>query len=162
MNSSKMQTLKSDKYSGKTLQIFCFFQWAEPKSQIGGARKCGKWKSDKYSWKIREIHFKSNLNGIHKIGGAHRMAVTLHSVIQPECTQRIISSSDTYLSNYYPFSTVRDQMKALEGSKEKFDCFKGIVDPTDLQVSWGTWLDTASPPLPSNTSAGVLLSIISL
>ena len=75
---------------------------------------------------------------LHKIGGAHRMAVTLHSVIQPECTQRIISSSDTYLSNYYPFSTVRDQMKALEGPKEKFDCFKGIVDPTDLQVSWGT------------------------
>ena len=66
------------------------------------------------------------------------MAVTLHSVIQPECTQRKISSSDTYLSNYYPFSTVRDQMKALEGPKEKFDCFKGIVDPTDLQVSWGT------------------------
>ena len=58
------------------------------------------------------------------------MAVTLHSVIQPECTQRKISSSDTYLSNYYPFSTVRDQMKALEGPKEKFDCFKGIVDPT--------------------------------
>ena len=69
---------------------------------------------------------------LHKIGGAHRMAVTLHSVIQPECTQRIISSSDTYLSNYYPFSTVRDQMKALEGPEEKFDCFKGIVDPTDL------------------------------
>ena len=61
------------------------------------------------------------------------MAVTLHSVIQPECTQRIISSSDTYLSNYYPFSTVRDQIKALEGSKEKFDCFKGIVDPTNYQ-----------------------------
>ena len=36
-----------------------------------------------------------------------------------------------YLSNYYPFSTVRDQMKALEGPKEKFDCFKGIVDPTE-------------------------------
>ena len=60
---------------------------------------------------------------LHKIGGAHRMAVTLHSVIQPECTQRIISSSDTYLSNYYPFSTVRDQMNAVEGRKEKFDCF---------------------------------------
>ena len=54
---------------------------------------------------------------LHKIGGAHRK----------------ISSSDTYLSNYYPFSTVRDQMKALEGSKEKFDCFKGIVDPTKYQ-----------------------------
>ena len=61
--------------------------------------------------------------GLHKISGAHRMAVTLHSVIQPECTQRIISSSDTYLSNYYPFSTVRDQMNAVEGRKEKFDCF---------------------------------------
>ena len=60
---------------------------------------------------------------LHKIGGAHRMAVTLHSVIQPECTQRIISSSDTYLSNYYPFFPVRDKMNAVEGRKEKFDCF---------------------------------------
>ena len=61
--------------------------------------------------------------GLHKIGGAHRMAVTLHSVIQPECTQRIISSSDTYLSNYHPLFPVRDQMNAVEGRKEKFDCF---------------------------------------
>ena len=69
---------------------------------------------------------------LHKIGGAHRMAVTLHSVIQPECTQRIISSSDTYLSNYYPISTVRDQMNAVKGRKEKFDCFQGIVDLATL------------------------------
>ena len=37
---------------------------------------------------------------------------------------------------------MRDQMKALEGPKENFDCFQGIVDPTDCQVSWGTWLDS--------------------
>ena len=61
------------------------------------------------------------------------MAITLHSVSELECTQSKISSSDTYLFNHYSFSTVRDQMKALEGPKEKFDCFKGIVDPTNYQ-----------------------------
>ena len=60
---------------------------------------------------------------LHKIGGAHRMAVTLHSVSEPECTQRKISSSDTYLSNYHPLFPVRDKMNAVEGPKEKFDCF---------------------------------------
>ena len=44
--------------------------------------------------------------------------------VQPECPQRIISSSDTYLSNYHPLFPVRDQMNAVEGPKEKFEWMK--------------------------------------
>ena len=75
-----------------------------------------------------------------QIGGAHRMAVSQHFVSEIECTQSKISTCDIYLSNFYQLFPVRDQMKAQEGLKVKFACFKGIVDPTDFQVSWGTWL----------------------
>ena len=68
-----------------------------------------------------------------QIGGDRRMAVTLHFVSELECTQSKISSWDTYLSNSYHLFQVRDQMNSVEGRKEKFDCFWGIVDPTNYQ-----------------------------
>ena len=68
-----------------------------------------------------------------QIGGAHRMAVSQHFVSEMECTQSKIFSWDTYLSNFYQLFPVHDQMKAVEGRKEKFACFKGTVDPTNYQ-----------------------------
>ena len=67
------------------------------------------------------------------MGGGRRMAVTLHFVSELECTQSKISSWDIYLSNFYHLFPVRDQMNSVEGRKEKFDCFWGIVDPTNYQ-----------------------------
>ena len=68
-----------------------------------------------------------------QIGGAHRMAVSRHSVSEMECTQSKIYCWDIYLSNFYHLFPVHDQMKAVEGRKEKFACFKGTVDPTNYQ-----------------------------
>ena len=68
-----------------------------------------------------------------QIGGDRRMAVSQHFVSEMECTQSKISNWDIYLSNFYHLFPVRDQMKAVEGVHEKFDCFWGIVDPTNYQ-----------------------------
>ena len=68
-----------------------------------------------------------------QIGGDRRMAVSQHFVSELECTQSKISSWDTYLSNFYHLFPVLDQMNPVEGRKEKFDCFWGIVDPTNYQ-----------------------------
>ena len=92
-------------------------------------------------WKIEQIHWILWSETKWQIGGAHRMAVSQHFVSEIECTQSKISTWDIYLSNFYQLFPVRDQMKAQEGVKVKFACFKGIVDPTDFQVSWGTWLE---------------------
>ena len=68
-----------------------------------------------------------------QMGGDRRMAVTLQLVSELGCTQMKISSWDTNLSNFDHLFPVRDKMKALEGAKEKFSPFKGIVDPTNYQ-----------------------------
>ena len=46
-------------------------------------------------------------------------------------------------SKKYTFFRVRAILKALEARKVKLSCFKGIVDPTDIHGSWGTWLGCA-------------------
>ena len=99
-------------------------------------------------WKIEQIHWILWSETKWQIGGAHRMAVSQHFVSEIECTQSKISTWDIYLSNFYQLFPVRDQMKAQEGVKVKFACFKGIVDPTDFQVSWGTWLSIHPPSDP--------------
>ena len=68
-----------------------------------------------------------------QMGGGGRMAVSLDSVNESEWSQSKISCWDTHLTNFYRLFPVRDQMKALEGSKVKFPCFLGIVHPTIFQ-----------------------------
>ena len=82
-------------------------------------------------WKIEQIHWILWPETKWQIGGAHRMAVSQHFVSEMECTQSKISTWDIYLSNFYQLFPVHDQMKAVEGRKEKFACFKGTVDPTN-------------------------------
>ena len=84
-------------------------------------------------WKIEQIHWILWSETKWQIGGAHRMAVSQHFVSEMECTQSKISTWDIYLSNFYQLFPVHDQMKAVEGRKEKFACFKGTVDPTNYQ-----------------------------
>ena len=54
-----------------------------------------------------------------------------------------------YLAYKSAFQRVRAILKAPGTVKVKLWCFKGIVNPTDIHGSWGTWL---LPPLPAHVT----------
>ena len=128
------------KSMGKLHKSIAAFKWAPPKVSNQWCSQMQNMEIWEILWKIEQIHWILWSETKWQIGGAHRMAVSQHFVSEIECTQSKISTWDIYLSNFYQLFPVRDQMKAQEGVKVKFACFKGIVDPTDFQVSWGTWL----------------------
>ena len=128
------------KSMGKLHKSIAAFKWAPPKVSNQWCSQMQNMEIWEILWKIEQIHWILWSETKWQIGGAHRMAVSQHFVSEMECTQSKISTWDIYLSNFYQLFPVRDQMKAQEGVKVKFACFKGIVDPTDFQVSWGTWL----------------------
>ena len=130
------------KSMGKLHKSIAAFKWAPPKVSNQWCSQMQNMEIWEILWKIEQIHWILWSETKWQIGGAHRMAVSQHFVSEIECTQSKISTWDIYLSNFYQLFPVRDQMKAQEGVKVKFACFKGIVDPTDFQVSWGTWLHT--------------------
>ena len=132
------------KSMGKLHKSIAAFKWAPPKVSNQWCSQMQNMEIWEILWKIEQIHWILWSETKWQIGGAHRMAVSQHFVSEIECTQSKISTWDIYLSNFYQLFPVRDQMKAQEGVKVKFACFKGIVDPTDFQVSWGTWLGSVA------------------
>ena len=95
---------------------------------------------EKYSWKKWQILVQILEVPNFQIGGARQAAVAL----QPMHVWRVrqLKSGFLYLdhSNNSTLSWVRAMLKAQEASKVKNSCFKGIVHPTDIHGSWGTWL----------------------
>ena len=78
----------------------------------------------------------------YETGGARQSAVAA----QPMHVWRVCQLKSGFKypdhSNNCTFSPVRAILKPQEASKVKFACFKGIVHPTDIHGSWGTWLPT--------------------
>ena len=76
----------------------------------------------------------------YETGGARQSAVAA----QPMHVWRVCQLKSGFKypdhSNNCTFSPVRAKLKTWEASKVKFACFKGIVHPTDIHGSWGTWL----------------------
>ena len=109
---------------------------------------CPRWRGSKchhQNWEIQLKNWQILVQILavpnFQIGGARQAAVALQPM--HVCKVRQLKSCFKYPdhSNNSTLSWVRAILKAQEASKVKNSCFKGIVHPTDIHGSWGTWLD---------------------
>ena len=108
---------------------------------------CPRWRGSKchhQNWEIQLKNWQILVQILavpnFQIGGARQAAVALQPM--HVCKVRQLKSCFKYPdhSNNSTLSWVRAILKAQEASKVKNSCFKGIVHPTDIHGSWGTWL----------------------
>ena len=112
---------------------------------------CPRWRGSKchhQNWEIQLKNWQILVQILavpnFQIGGARQAAVALQPM--HVCKVRQLKSCFKYPdhSNNCTFSPVRAILKPQEASKVKFACFKGIVHPTDIHGSWGTWLGSVT------------------
>ena len=113
---------------------------------------CPRWRGSKchhQNWEIQLKNWQILVQILavpnFQIGGARQAAVALQPM--HVCKVRQLKSCFKYPdhSNNSTLSWVRAILKAQEASKVKNSCFKGIVHPTDIHGSWGTWLGSGQP-----------------
>ena len=143
---SKFTTPKSKKYCYKWIQIQWKLIWVLLSclhnitlvAAAGWAANANS-RTEKYCWKMWQILAKIQAVPNFQIGGARQAAVAPQPMHVWKFCQLKNCSPYTDDSKKYTCSRVRAILKALEAGKVKLSCFKGIVNPTDIHGSWGTW-----------------------